>query len=194
MSTYRKIPKNLFDEIVTDVGVIVKSFNPANPGDFNVDDIVTATTGGVTVNIKPTYSDRFDDVDNAPANTKQGKHLDNYEVTLSTTILSFKPDNVKMAIGAADISSTKITPRNDLSLSDFEDELWWVCDKANGGFVAACLKNVLSTDGLSISSTKNGKGTSSVTFMAHYDVENPDDVPVDFYVVEPTVSQAADEG
>lgn len=193
MSTYKKIPKNLFDTIITDVGVIVKSFNPANPGVFNPDDIVTATTGGITLNIKPTYSDRFSDVDNAPENTKQGKHLDNFEVTLATTILSFNKDNIKTAIGAADISANKIAPKIDLSLDDFEDELWWVCDKANGGFVACCLKNVLSTDGFSLATTKNGKGTSSVTFMAHYDVETPDEVPVEFYVVEPSDVQTVSE-
>lgn len=191
MSTYKKIPKTLFDEIITDVGVLLKSFNPENPGALRLEDIITATSGGIKLDIKPTYSDMFDDVDNAPSNTKQGKHLDGTDVTLATTILSYKPDNVKLAIGAATITGNKISPKVDLKPDDFEDEIWWVCDKANGGFVAACLKNVLSTDGFSISTTKNGKGSSSVTLMAHYDLENPDEVPVDFYVVEPTVSQAA---
>lgn len=193
MSTYKKIPKDLFDTIITDVGVIVKSFDPANPGNFNVDDIVTATTGGVTVNIKPTYSDRFSDVDNAPENTKQGKHLDGYEVTLATTILSFNKENIKTAIGAATIAGNKISPKVDLELTDFEDELWWVCDKANGGFVAVCLKNALSTDGLSIAASKNNKGQSAATFMAHYDVEKPDEVPVEFYVVEPSDAKTVSE-
>lgn len=193
MSTFKKIPKDLFDTIVTDVGVLVKSFDPENPSNFKVEDIVTATTGGVTVNIKPTYSDRFSDVDNAPENTKQGKHLDSYEVTLATTVLSFNKNNIKELIGAAEVTGNKIAPKADLSLDDFSDELWWVCDKANGGFVACCLKNTLSTDGLSLATSKNGKGQSSATFMAHYDAENVDEVPVEFYVVEPTSTMSVSE-
>jgi hypothetical protein len=74
-------------------------------------------------------------------------------------------------------------PRRDLKQSDFKD-VWWVGDKANGGAYAIKLKNALSTGGLSIQSTKNGKGTNAMTLTGHFSLDNQDDVPMEIYDIE----------
>ena len=49
-------------EAIETAGVLLKSFNPASP-EIVDSNILTATTGGITVNCAPTYSDFAEDVD-----------------------------------------------------------------------------------------------------------------------------------
>ena len=89
-----------------------------------------------------------------------------------------------MSLGAAEIDSEnkKITPSGDLKPSHFTDEVWWVGDRADGGMMAVCLKYALSTGGLSLQSTKNGKGQFSIELTGHVSLRAQDVVPMDFYV------------
>ena len=103
----------------------------------------------------PTYSDMGEDVDNCPTNTKELKHLDGWECKMSFTALGTSPENIKLAMGAATASTTKVTPNRDLKQADFSN-IWWAGDRADGGVVAACLKNALSTGGFTLKTTKNG--------------------------------------
>ena len=76
-------------------------------------------------------------------------------------------------------------PRKTLKTTDFTD-VWWVGDLSDGGLVAICLKNALSTSGFSLQTTKNGKGQLSVTLSGHTSIKEQDTVPMEFYVVEGT--------
>jgi hypothetical protein len=177
------IPESTFNELQLDAGVLLKRFDPSNPTIQN-SDILCATSGGVNPSAVPSYSDFFEDVDNAPNNMLEGKHLDSWEVKLSTTGLGTSPELIRDALGAADIvDGTKIVPRNKLKKTDFKD-LWWVGDKADGGFVAVCLKNALSTGGFSLQSTKNAKGTVALEYTGHYSLEHQDVVPIEFYSID----------
>ena len=92
-----------------------------------------------------------------------------------------------MELGAADIDqtdTTRVTPRRDIKLSDFTSSLWWVGDRADGGFIACQILNVLSTDGFSLKTTKKGKGQVGLTLMGHYSINSVDTVPMNFYVVD----------
>lgn len=182
---FTTVKLDAFKQIQLEAGVIMKNFNPANPV-LNRADILFVTTGGITVTCKPNFIDYYDDVDNMPSNTKQGKQVDYYDCSISTTVLDVSPDGVKTTLAAADIDSndqTRITPRGELKLSDFQD-LWWVGDKADGGFAAVQLLNALSTDGFSLKSTKKGKGNTAITLTGHYDENATDTIPMIFYVVD----------
>lgn len=182
---FTTVKLDAFKQIQLEAGVILKSFNPANPV-INRADILFVTTGGITVNCKPNFIDYYDDVDNMPSNTKQGKQVDYYDCSIATTVLDVSPDGVKTILGAADIDAndqTRITPRGELKLADFQD-LWWVGDKADGGFAAVQLLNALSTDGFSLKSTKKGKGNTAITLTGHYDENSIDTIPMNFYVVD----------
>lgn len=84
-------------------------------------------------------------------------------------------------------SLEKVTPRNDLKLSDFAD-VWWVGDyssyngSTSGGFVAIHLINSLSTGGFSTQSGDKAKGQHAFEFTGHYSNENPDTVPFEIYI------------
>lgn len=181
------IPQDAFESLQVEAGVLLNAFNPANPV-ITDDAIICATTGGITVNCKPTYSDYFEDVDNAPNNVMEGKRLDGWECSLATTGLGTSPALIKMGLGAADIdgqNASKIIPRRDLKLTDFNSSIWWVGDKANGGLVVCQLLNALSTDGFSLKTSKKGKGQTSINLMGHVSIDAQDVVPMVFYSIDP---------
>lgn len=184
--TFTKVSADAFDELQLDAGVLLSSFDLADPYTApDDDDIIATTSGGINPTCVPTYSDFGEDVDNVPNNMMEFKHLDGWDCAMAFTSLKFNADNTKLSLGAADVTSItggikKITPRGNLKLTDFSD-LWWVGDKANGGAFAIKLINGLSTGGLSIQSTKNGKGTSSVTITGHVSLAHQDIMPMEFY-------------
>lgn len=186
MGRFTVIPENTFSALQLDAGVLLNNFDPANPTITDAD-IICATTGGINPVCKPTYSDFFEDVDNAPNNVKEGKHLDGWECSISTTSLGTSPELIRMSLGAADIDGTdtsKIIPRMDLKQTDFR-HIWWVGDRADGGFVAIQLKNALSTDGFSLQTTKNGKGQIALNIMGHVSINAQKEVPMVFYSADP---------
>ena len=186
MGRFTVIPENTFNALQLDAGVLLKRFNPENPTIADAD-IICATTGGINPVCKPTYSDFAEDVDNAPNNVKEFKHLDGWECSIATTSLGTSAELIKLALGCADIDAehSKIVPRRDLSQSDFSD-IWWVGDRADGGFVAIQLINALSTEGFSLQTTKNGKGQIAITIMGHVSINAQNVVPMVFYSADPT--------
>ena len=184
MGMFTAIPQDTFDALQLDAGILLKTFNPASPV-VTDEAIITATTGGITVNCTPTFSDLGADVDNCPNNMKELKHLDSWDCTVQFTALGTSPELLELELGAADTTSGKVVPRRDLEQTDFQD-LWWVGDKANGGFVAVKIKNALSTAGLSLKTTKNGKGQISCTLTGHVSISAQDTMPMEFYSMDPT--------
>ena len=187
MGRFTIIPENTFSALQLDAGVLLKRFNPALPTIEDAD-IICATTGGINPVCKPTFSDFGEDVDNVPNNMMEFKHLDGWECSIATTSLGTSPELIKMALGCADIDSqdtSKIVPRMDLKQTDFAS-IWWVGDRADGGFVAIQLKNALATEGFSLQTTKNGKGQIAITIMGHVSISAQKEVPMVFYSADPT--------
>ena len=183
---YTKIPETTFKNLQLNAGVLLSAFNPESATVAN-ESIIGATTGGVNFTATPTFSDYGEDIDNCPKNMKELKKLDAWEISLSGTYVTVDANAVKALVGAADVSGNKITPRNDLKLTDFAD-VWWVGDysdqngETNGGFVAIHMMNALSTGGFAIQSSDNGKGNFAFTYTAHYSIDAQDTVPFEVYV------------
>lgn len=186
MGRFTVIPESTFNSLQIDAGVLLKRFNPDNPTIADAD-IICATTGGIKPTCKPTYSDFGSDVDNCPANMKELKKLEQWECSIATTSLGTSAELIRLALGAADIDAetSKIVPRRDLKQSDFSD-IWWVGDRADGGFVAIQLKNALSTEGFALTTTKNGKGQIAITITGHVSLDAQSVVPMVFYSADPT--------
>jgi hypothetical protein len=68
-----------------------------------------------------------------------------------------------------------------LKQTDFTPAIWWVGDKANGGYAAIKLLNALSSGGLSIQTTKRGKGQTAVTLTGYVSINAQGVVPMEFY-------------
>lgn len=183
---YTKIPETTFKNLQLNAGVLLSAFDPGTATVAN-ESIIGATTGGVNFTATQTYSDKGEDIDNCPKNMKELKNLDYWDINMSGTYVTVDVNNVKSLVGAADVSGNKITPRNDLKLTDFTD-VWWVGDysdqngETNGGFVAIHMMNALSTGGFAIQSSDNGKGNFAFTYTAHYSMSAQDTVPFEVYV------------
>ena len=191
---YTKIPETTFQNIQLNAGVLLSAFNPESATVAN-ESIIGATTGGVNFTATPTFSDYGEDIDNCPKNMMELKKLDSWEISMGGTYVTVDANAVKSLVGAADVSGNKITPRNDVLLSDFTD-VWWVGDysdkngETNGGFVAIHMMNALSTGGFAIQSSDNGKGNFAFTYTAHYSMDAQDTVPFEVYVKAGTAEGA----
>lgn len=190
---FTRIPKDTFEQLQINTGMLLKNFNPA-PAEgesyYKDEDEITATTGGITIKVKPTYEDFGSDIDNCPKNTMELKRITETEVSLSTTALNITKDLLLLMLGAADEDQTTgaVVPRTDLKLADFKP-IWWVGDLSNNGFVAVKIDNALSTDGFSIKTTDKGKGNISIAFTGHTSMDAQDVIPAEFYVGEPEEEQ-----
>ena len=178
-----KVPENAFNEIQLETGLVLNTFDPSGSVDVKDEDIVCATTGGINIVCKPTFTDYGADIDNVPNNMLEFKEIDGWDCSIGFTALNASAPMLRLALCAADVAGNKITPRNDLKEGDAKD-IWWVGERKDGGFVACCLKNALSTEGLSLKTTKNGKGNISCTLTGHVSIKAQDVVPMEFYVQE----------
>lgn len=191
---YTKIPTDTFKNLQLNAGVLLKSFD-VDTQTLAADSIVGATSGGVSFTAVPSFIDFGEDIDNCPKNMKEMKKLDSWEAKMSGTFASVSKSLAKTLVGAADLSVSKITPRNDLASADFSD-MWWVGDYSEinedgtsagkAGFIAIHLLNSLSTGGFSIQSSDKGKGQFEFEFTGHYSMEDQDKVPFELYVQEGT--------
>ena len=181
MSTFTRISPDAFNELQLDAGVLLKSFDPSSPSVTDAN-IICATTGGISISCVPTYSDMGEDIDNCPANTKELKHLDSWDCKVGFTALGTSLDMLKLSLGCATVTSGsyKVAPNAAVAAADFSD-LWWVGDRADGGFVAVKLLNALSTSGLSLKSSKDGKGQLTVELTGHISINTPTSIPMEFY-------------
>lgn len=189
---FTQVPADTFEKLQLNAGIVVDAFTP---GTGTIGNIIAATTGGVQVNVQPNFSDFGEDIDNVPNNTKELKRLDYYDISMSGSFVTISADVITLLTGAADNTNGHIVPRHALKDSDFDD-IWWIGDysdkngNTNGGFLAVHMMNTLNTDGFQITSNDEGKGNFAFNFQAHYSIDDPDEVPVEFYVqagtAEPT--------
>ena len=186
---FTKIPADTFQKLQINSAVLLSDFTPES-GTMEASDQLGATTGGISFEATPTYSDFGDDIDNCPKNMMELKRLDEWEVKSTGTFVTMDTATAKSLIGAADIGksdTTKVTPRNDLSTDDFTD-IWIVGDysdkngEKNGGFIAIHLMNALSTGGFKLQTSDKGKGQFAFEYTAHYSMSAQDTVPFEIYI------------
>lgn len=183
---FTQIPTDTFEHLQMNAGILVDAFDPETQ---EIGNLIGATTGGIQFEDSLSWVDFGDDIDNCPKNTKELKVLDQHEVKMSGTLLTATADVVRMLVGSGDVDDNLITPRRDLSQSDFSD-LWFVGDYSdvntgqNAGFLAIHLINALNTDGFRLQTTDKDKGKFAFAFTGHYSIEAPDTVPYEIYIKE----------
>ena len=184
--TYTELPADVAEYLAVNAGVVLKEFDPTDPktGDNLKADILYATTGGVNFSCVPEFTDWAEDIDNAPKNTKEFKHLEGWTATMSGTALTYNADTISSMVGVADVTTangiTKISPRAVIQSQDYKD-LWYVTDW-NGGFIAMRLIDALSDGGFTHQSTDNGKGQASFSYTGHKTAADLDRPPMEFYL------------
>jgi hypothetical protein len=183
MGKFTKVSQETFKELQLEAGLILNQFDPTGAKDVEDSHIICATTGGIEIACKPEFVDYAEDIDNVPSGMLEFKEIDSWACSIAFTALNASASVIKMALGGADVEGNKITPRFDLAEGDTSN-IWWVGERADGGFVACCLKNALSTEGFTLKTTKKGKGQISCTLTGHVSITAQDEVPMEFYVQE----------
>lgn len=198
---YTKIPENAFKELQLNAGVLLNDFDTTDgmTEEEIIAAMIGATSGGVNFTATPTYEDYGADIDNAPTNVKELKKLTGWEIKMSGSFITVTTSSATLMAGAADVDktdTTKITPRNDVAVTDFKD-IWWVGDysdkngETNGGFFAIHMLNTLSTGGFQIQSTNKGKGQFAFEFTGHYSITDQDKVPYELFIKAGTAEAGA---
>lgn len=187
---FTKVSEATFKELQLEAGLVLNKFDPTGNQDVVDADIICATSGGIEVSCKPKYSNMAEDIDNVDENAIEFKRLDGWDCSMAFTSLSATAEYIRLALGAADIGTGgKVTPRMTIAPEKDAKDIWWVGDRADGGMVACCLKNSLSSEGLVLKSTKKGKGQLSCTLLGHVSIKAQNVVPMEFYVQEGTAAQ-----
>lgn len=177
---FTKIPKNTFDAMQFDAGLLLSTFDPESGTEPADKDILCATTGDVSIVCKPNYADMGEDVNNCPTGTMELKKLKNWLCTIKFTALSFAPAMIRLGLGAADVEGNRVSIRRTLKAADFVD-LWWVGDAGEDDMVAVRVINALSTEGLTITASKDSKGKLEVTLQGHISIDDQNTMPMEFY-------------
>lgn len=193
MAKFTQIPTDTFKKLQLNAGILTTEFDPKS-GELTATDIIGATSGGVSFEAEPTFTDFGEDIDNCPKNTKELKRIDMWECKMSGSFVTMDTKVATSVVGAAAIASddsTKVVPHNAIDAKDFKD-IWWVGDYSDinvdgssagkAGFIAIKLANALSTGGFKVQSGDKAKGTFEFEYTGHYSLENIDTVPFELYI------------
>lgn len=193
MAKFTQIPTDTFKKLQLGAGLLTTEFDPTT-GKLTASNIIGATSGGVSFEATPSFTDFGEDIDNCPKNTKELKKLDSWEAKMSGSFVTMDTNVATSVIGTAAVASndsTKVVPRNFVEAKDFKN-IWWVGDYSDinedgssagkAGFIAIKLINALSTGGFKIQSGDKAKGTFEFEYTGHYSSENIDTVPFELYI------------
>lgn len=180
-----RISADAANKMQVNAGLLLNAFDIENPVEPADEAIVTETTGDFSITCTPETIDFFEDVNNAPVNTMEGKRITGWTCGLSVTALSVTEEMIKTALGAYDVDvNGGIRPRSTYEVDDFKS-LYWIGDMIdeNKLFVVA-MDNTVSTAGLSFTATNNGKGGIALELTPHTSIAEQDKVPMAFYILE----------
>lgn len=193
MAKFTQIPANTFKKLQLGAGILTTEFDPAT-GELTESNIIGATSGGVSFEATPSFSDFGEDIDNCPKNTKELKRLDGWEAKMSGSFVTMDTAAAVSVIGTAAVAGSdqaKVVPRNSVAAGDFKN-IWWVGDYSDvneagpsagkAGFIAVKLINALSTGGFKVQSGDKAKGTFEFEYTGHYSIVDTDIVPFELYI------------
>lgn len=180
-----RVSADFFNNVQKEAGILLKTFDVSNPVEPADEDIITATTGGVSVTCVPETQDLFEDIDNVPSGTKEGLDITRWNVGISTTAIGIDEETIVFSLGAAEINiNGGVSPRRNYKLEDFKT-ITWIGDMTDPKkLLCAIIKNAVSTGGFSLQTGKNAKGQLALEIAGHTSLENQEEVPAEFYILE----------
>lgn len=149
--------------------------------------LLGATQGGGSFTAKPTISPI--EVDGVPSAAKGMEEMDGWEVDMTANILEVTAENIKYALGAANITTTsdgkykKITGKSTIDPEDYIDNVTFLGTVS--GFddpIIIQIYNALAIDGLSINPQDKKTTIVPTKFKAHVSFENLDEPPFAIFV------------
>lgn len=164
----------------------------ANAVSTNADTLMGATRGGVNPQTNFTFWEA--EADGKRMSFVGSKRLDNAEAKISGTLIEFTPQNVKDAVGLADVSTadkvTTVQPRFDIKPGDYIEHIIWIANIGSDGLYLVDLKNALSVSGLSTQSTDKNTGTLPFEFTGHADNVISTELPIKYLFFASSAAKA----
>lgn len=183
---FSEVPADLLETIGTNAGMLLTEFD-ISTGEYDPENIIGATSGGISFDDTPNFVDFADGIDNLPLNTMEMKHINNRTVKVSGTFVSLSGATAAyLAQGHAQTlgKKTQIVINQDVVGTDYKDIYFVTNYGISGGAIIIKLKNALSTGGFKLSTENNNKVKAAFEFTAHYSMDNLDDSPYEVYLVE----------
>lgn len=185
ITKWNSIDEDAFKKMHYDSGVLVKDFDPAT---FDPDTIkrLCTTSGNITVNAETKMVDLGEDVNGIHGQFAELQVITQRSYSLGFTSLDLDLEGLKMALAAADIEGNSVKPRGYLKTSDFIQNVALIMFRLDGGITVAVLDYGLSTGGVSLTTSKEGKVTNAFTLTGFQTLANQSKSPMSFYAYEDT--------
>ena len=169
-------------------GTLLNEFNIASPAAPADSAIICATSGDFSFSCVPETQDFYEDVNNAPNNTKEGKEITGWDCSLTVNCIEITNDTLLLALGAADVGADGgVHPRKTYSIAQNNDDfkqIYWIGDmKDEDKLFVIAMDNTVSTGGISLTTAKNSKGQLALTLTPHATIADIEKVPMAFYIL-----------
>lgn len=193
-----------------DAGILLKNFDYSAATDAEtLAELINAeetrknswlgpTKGGV--NIQENRSFWTPEFDGKRMPYKGDKNFESAEPKITGTLVEIRPENVKMASGAADLTTNgnvvTVQPHASIQPGDYLDNVVWVANRGADGLYLVELKNALCVSGINSQSTDKDILTMPFEFTGHADnVVYSDDLPIKYlFFMSGTAATASEEG
>lgn len=107
MAKFTQIPTDTFKKLQLGAGLLTTDFD-TKTGELTASSIVGATSGGVSFEATPSFSDFGEDIDNCPKNTKELKKLDGWEAKMSGSFVTMDTKAAVSVIGTAAVAERRL--------------------------------------------------------------------------------------
>lgn len=186
INQWNRISEDAFKGFHYDSGVLVKNFDPSKFEEPTDENILCTTSGNITVSATPTFVDMGTDVNGLHGAFAELQMIQSWAYSLGFTSLDLDLNGIALALGAADIEGNSVKPRSYLKLDDFVQNVALIMFRMDGGLTAAVLNRGISTAGLSLTTSKEGKVTNAMTLTGYNSMSNQTEQAMAFYAVEPS--------
>lgn len=168
------ITKQTAERLLLDAGAIYKNLVYEN-GEFT-GEALGATSGGNEFTVE--IEQRQPEIDGLKSRVKGMSFVDTHEASLVVNLKELTAQNIKLAIGPADIDATDenfdvITGRTTIKAEDYVENIAYVGRLSGSNKpVVIILKNALSAEGFTMTSEDNNEAVVPITFNAYADFED----------------------
>lgn len=180
-----RVSADFANNVQVQAGIIVSTYDITNPVAPADSDILCATTGDFSITCVPETEDWFEDVNNVPNNSMEGKRITGWNCELSVSCLEITEETLLWALGAADVGSDGgVHPRDQYRIADFKS-IYWMGDMVDEDkLLVIAMDNTASTGGVDLSTGKNSKGQLALTLTPHASLADQTKIPMAFYILE----------
>lgn len=195
MKMISAVTAETINNLSPDAGILLKNFDYASATDAeSLMELIYAegateskwlgaTKGGINVQENRTFWSPEFDGKRMPY--KGDKYFENAEPKITGTMVEIRPENVKLASGAATMettgSITVVQPHASIQIGDYLDNVVWITNHGNNGLYLVELKNALCVSGINSQSTDKDILTIPFEFTGHAaSVVGSDDLPITY--------------